>query len=138
MFSNKNRKCFPINRFSIGTSRFHSSAFRTPGTLLWLLWRRFFLPLFLDCWIFASGYCDHYYCEEDFFYLYFLIVGLLHLVIDHYCEEEDFFFLSLFILGFFYLIIVARWENICKNQIIRIFDDNNFSDYWEFLLLWLG
>ena len=67
--------------------------------------------------------------KKIFFYIYFLIVGLLHLVIDHYCEEEDFFFLSLFILGFFYLIIVARWGKICKNQIIRIFDDNNFFDF---------
>ena len=46
------------------------------------------------------------YCEEDFFFLYFLIVGLLHLVIEHYIEEkrgEEKIFLSLFVYTWIFL-----------------------------------
>ena len=70
----------------------------------------FFLPLFLDCWIFASGYCDHNFCAEDFFILFFLIVGLLHLVIEHYIVEKK-IFLSLFVYSWIFLSDYCVWDN---------------------------
>ena len=50
------------------------------------------------------------YCEEDFFYLYFLIVGLLHLVIEHYIVEKK-IFLSLFVYSWIFLSDYCVWDN---------------------------
>ena len=114
MFSNKNRKCFPINRFSIGTSRFHSSAFRTPGTLLWLLWRRFFstsISWLLDCciWLLTTIVKKKIFSSSPCLYLDFSI-WLLWLGGEKYAKIR--------LLGFLMIMI---------SLIFR-----------EFLLLWLG
>ena len=57
----------------------------------------------------SSDYCDHH-CEEDFFFLFFLIVGLLHLVIEHYIVEKK-IFLSLFVYSWIFLSDYCVWDN---------------------------
>ena len=57
----------------------------------------------------SSDYCDHH-CEEDFFFLFFLIIGLLHLVIEHYIVEKK-IFLSLFVYSWIFLSDYCVWDN---------------------------